>query len=119
MESFAGKLAVVTGGGTGMGRELVIQLAREGCSVATCDLNAENVTETKRRAHEGASSDVKITTHSCDVSDEAACSSFVLVIADTPLPHQPALHKAHGGGGASSPAIGVRGTETGHVTGAG
>ena len=42
MESFEGKLAVVTGGGTGMGRELVVQLAAEGCSVATCDVNAEH-----------------------------------------------------------------------------
>ncbi len=52
MSGFADKLAVVTGGGSGMGRELVRQLAAEGCSVATCDWNAERVGETAGRRFE-------------------------------------------------------------------
>ena len=47
MQDFKGKLAVVTGGGTGMGRELVRQLAAEGCSVAMCDVSAEAMAETQ------------------------------------------------------------------------
>ena len=46
MESFTGKLAVVTGGGTGMGRELTRQLAAEGCDVAICDVSATNMADT-------------------------------------------------------------------------
>ena len=54
MDSFSGKLAVVTGGGSGMGRELVRQLAAQGCSVAACDLNADAVAETAALARAGA-----------------------------------------------------------------
>ena len=76
MDSFTGKLAVVTGGGSGMGRELVRQLAAQGCSVATCDLNADAVAETVAMAQVGAPPGVRVTGHACDVSDEAQVLRF-------------------------------------------
>ena len=77
MESFADKLAVVTGGGAGMGRELVIQLAAEGASVATCDVHPDDVAETAKLAREASpTSDNKITTHTCDVADETQMLMF-------------------------------------------
>src|SRR6476661_2628695 len=76
MDSFSGKLAVVTGGGSGMGRELVRQLAAQGCSVAACDLDADAVAETAAVARENAPPGVVVTSHACDVSDEAQVLRF-------------------------------------------
>ncbi|HTV98781.1 MAG TPA: SDR family oxidoreductase [Streptosporangiaceae bacterium] len=76
MDSFAGKLAVVTGGASGMGRELVRQLAEQGCSVATCDLSAEAVEKAAARALAGATAGARVTGHVCDVSDEAQVLRF-------------------------------------------
>jgi NAD(P)-dependent dehydrogenase (short-subunit alcohol dehydrogenase family) len=76
VDSFTGKLAVVTGGGSGMGRELVRQLAAEGCSVATCDLNADAVAAVAAMARTGAPPGVQVTGHACDVSDEAQVLRF-------------------------------------------
>jgi NAD(P)-dependent dehydrogenase (short-subunit alcohol dehydrogenase family) len=67
MESFEGKLAVVTGGGTGMGRELVKQLAAVGAAVAACDINLDNLDETAQQAAAGGRG-TKITTHRYDVA---------------------------------------------------
>ena len=69
MENFNNKIAVVTGGGTGMGRELVRQLAKEGCHVAMCDVIEDNMIETHEIVSK-ESPNVFITKHICDVSNE-------------------------------------------------
>jgi NAD(P)-dependent dehydrogenase (short-subunit alcohol dehydrogenase family) len=76
MNSLASKVAIVTGGGSGMGRELVRQLAAEGCSVATCDLDDDSLAGTRAMALGEAARNVLITVHQCDVSDEAAVLRF-------------------------------------------
>ena len=49
MEGFAGKVAVVTGAGSGIGQALAIELARSGASVAISDVNTEGLAATEER----------------------------------------------------------------------
>ncbi len=103
MKDLAGRIAVVTGGGTGMGRELVRQLVAEGCNVAMCDVFADTMAETKRlcegvRLPQG----LRITTHISDVSDEAQVQRFrdeVAVGQDTDKIHLLFNNAGIGGGG--------------------
>lgn len=77
MKDFTGRFAVVTGGGTGMGRELARQLVAEGCNVAMCDVSQKAMAETVAlieadRPPQGT----RFSTHLADVSDEAQLTRF-------------------------------------------
>lgn len=76
MERFEGRIAAVTGGGTGMGRELVRQLAAEGCHVAMCDVIDENMEQTRALALEDAPAGTRVTCHTADVSSESDVNAF-------------------------------------------
>jgi NADP-dependent 3-hydroxy acid dehydrogenase YdfG len=49
MEGFAGKVAVVTGAGSGIGQALAIELARSGAKLAISDVNTEGLAQTAER----------------------------------------------------------------------
>ena len=49
MEGFAGKVAVVTGAGSGIGQALAVELGRSGAKVAISDVNAEGLADTEAR----------------------------------------------------------------------
>jgi NAD(P)-dependent dehydrogenase (short-subunit alcohol dehydrogenase family) len=71
MKDFSGKLAVVTGGGSGMGRELVRQLVAEGCSIGMCDVSSRGMAETQRICEAaGVPQGLRVTSHVADVSNE-------------------------------------------------
>lgn len=65
MQDFSGQVAVITGAGSGIGRALALELARQGCSLALADVDEAGLEQTRAGL---AGSGVPVTLHRTDVS---------------------------------------------------
>jgi NAD(P)-dependent dehydrogenase (short-subunit alcohol dehydrogenase family) len=102
MDRFDGRIAVITGGGTGMGRELARQLTAEGCHVAMCDVSAESMAQTKALCERETPAGTRVSTFVADVSEEAQVLAFRDAVAeahDTDCVHLLFNNAGIGGGG--------------------
>ena len=66
MKDFAGKTAVITGAGSGMGRYLAVLLAKAGANVAICDINQDTLNATATMVKQY---NVGLSTHVVDMGD--------------------------------------------------
>jgi NAD(P)-dependent dehydrogenase (short-subunit alcohol dehydrogenase family) len=76
VKDFAGKLAVITGAGSGIGRELALQLVGAGAHVAICDVFEDTLERAKAACEAAAPAGVHVSAHRCDVADEAQVVAF-------------------------------------------
>lgn len=79
MTRMAGKVALITGAGNGMGRAHAVRLAEEGADVVAVDLSAAAVDETARQVRELGR---RAVTAVADVRDAAALRTAVAAGAD-------------------------------------
>ena len=74
-----GKIAVITGAGSGIGKALAQQLNREGCRLLLCDINEEGLTATLQSLSQ---SDAPAQGHIVDVADKSAMQAWARTIAE-------------------------------------
>src|SRR5713226_1950393 len=67
-----GKLAVVTGGGLGIGRAIALKFAGHGAAVCVLDISQEYAEATSRQIVESGGS---ATAYACDVTDQSKVKS--------------------------------------------
>ena len=91
-DGFAGKVAVVTGAGSGIGAELAVALARAGAKVAISDVNLAGLAATEERLK---AIGCPARADRLDVSDRAA----VLAYADEVRDHYGSVHQIYNNAG--------------------
>lgn len=102
MDVFDGRLALITGAGSGIGRALAHALARAGAHLALCDLFSDTLEETRSQCAALAAPGRRVTAHVCDVAAEPevlALSDAVLEAHATTALHFLFNNAGIGGGG--------------------
>ena len=80
MKKFEGKVAVITGAASGIGRATALRLAERGCSVALADIDVAGLESIEKELSEQGTI---VSTHLVDVSSSAEMESFAGEVEDT------------------------------------
>jgi NAD(P)-dependent dehydrogenase (short-subunit alcohol dehydrogenase family) len=78
MENLTGKVAVITGAASGIGRALALQLAKEGCGLAIADMDGEGLEETRQLTSQYPAA---VVPYVLDVSDRGKIFSLAEAVA--------------------------------------
>ena len=77
MSRLEGTVAIITGGGSGLGRAITLRYASEGAQVIAADINLSGAEETARLAREQGAGEGQVVARALDVTDEQACADLV------------------------------------------
>jgi butyryl-CoA dehydrogenase len=84
MQQFSGKVAAITGAGSGIGRGLAMELATRGTSLALSDVDDAGLADTVRLIEQstGAHAPVKVSGAHVDVADREAVEAWATDVVD-------------------------------------
>jgi NADP-dependent 3-hydroxy acid dehydrogenase YdfG len=92
MNSFEGKVAVITGAGSGIGRALALNLAKRGAKLALSDVDTDGLAET---VHQARALGGHVKSDRVDVAEREA----VLAYADAVVAHFGTVHQVYNNAG--------------------
>lgn len=79
-QEFAGKVVLVTGAASGLGRAASLRFAAEGAKVCLADINADGLAETARRIADAGGQSIVV---AADLGDPANCARAVAITVET------------------------------------